>query len=71
MKKVNLLLVVLVVILAISFCFFKNISAQDTASGSALSPLIMEKLDKILAQQAEILKQLDGVSKEIKARCTR
>jgi len=71
MKKINLFLVVLLVILAISFCFFQNISAQDTASGSALSPLITEKLDKILAQQAEILKQLEGVSKEIKARCTR
>ncbi|MBM3248162.1 MAG: hypothetical protein FJZ10_01910 [Candidatus Omnitrophica bacterium] len=71
MRKVNLLFIVLLVFLAIYFSFFKNISAQDTASGSILGSQITEKLDKILIQQTEILKQIEAMSKEIKARCTR
>lgn len=72
MKKALLLLVLLAVFLAISSPFyFRNIAAQENQPTSDASAAIVEKLDKILDNQASILNQIEELKKELKARCTR
>jgi len=72
MKRVLWLLVLLVVFLAIcSPFYFRNITAQENQPVSDVSAVIVEKLDKILDNQASILNQMEELKKELKARCTR
>ena len=70
LKKIILVVILFFVFSAVSgLIYFQNIRAQDSALTEEIEVEIIEKLEKIMDNQKEILKQLESVRQEIKARC--
>ena len=71
MRKIFLFLVLLLVFLVFSVSFhFKSIAAQDTGIGKGIETMILDRLNKIAENQREIIKNIENLSQEVKARCS-
>jgi len=70
MRKFFLLLVLLFVFLVLSSTFyFKNITAQDSEIRVSAEARILDRLNKIVENQDEIIEKLENLKQEVKARC--